>query len=425
MKRVYLLLLTVLVIGALALLGLAISEHQGYVLFAYKGFRYESTLWAFVLLLVAVVLALWLLRVLIRALLVSVGLINPWSRLHRERRVRSASEHGFQELIEGRWSKAQTHLSRIARNEPRPLIHYLGAARAAHNLEHYEESDALLEEALQRQPNAELAIALTHAELQLARGEVDSAQETLLVMHERHPHNPQVLRQLQELYATRGDWQAVLKLLPVLRKEKAMAPAELMALERRAWREYLLALEFDDAGDGALPSLAQAWERLSPNLRGEPELLAVYADRLRALGAEPGAEELLHKALNREYDSRLARLYGLLRGRDSARQLQAAEGWLKQHPDDAGLLLTLGRLSLHNQLWGKARDYFETSLRLERHPETCAELARLLAQLGEVERSNRLFQEGLGLLDRRLSGQAVGVPPVTTAVEPQPTSGRG
>jgi len=233
-------------------------------------------------------------------------------------------------------------------------------------------------------------------------------------MHERHPHNPQVLRQLQQLYATRGDWQAVLKLLPVLRKEKAMAPAELMALERRAWREYLLGLDFKEAGDGALPSLAQAWERLSPNLRGEPELLAVYADRLRALGAEPGAEELLSKALNREYDGRLARLYGLLRGRDSAKQLRNAEGWLEQHPNDAGLLLTLGRLSLHNQLWGKARDYFEASLTLERHPETCAELARLLAQLGEVERSNRLFQEGLGLLDRRLSGQVA-----VLAAEPQ------
>jgi HemY protein len=66
------------------------------------------------------------------------------------------------------------------------------------------------------------------------------------------------------------------------------------------------------------------------------------------------------------------------------------------------LLLTLGRLCLQNRLWGKARDYLESSLRLQRSPETCAELARLLAQLGDTERSNLLFQEGLGLLDERL-----------------------
>ena len=51
---------------------------------------------------------------------------------------------------------------------------------------------------------------------------------------------------------------------------------------------------------------------------------------------------------------------------------------------------------------GKARDYLESSLRMERNPEACAELARLLAGLGETERSNQLFQEGLGLLDERL-----------------------
>jgi HemY protein len=65
-------------------------------------------------------------------------------------------------------------------------------------------------------------------------------------------------------------------------------------------------------------------------------------------------------------------------------------------------LLTLGRLSLQNRLWGKARDYLESSLRMQRNPEACAELARLLASLGETERSNQLFEEGLGLLDERL-----------------------
>jgi hypothetical protein len=59
----------------------------------------------------------------------------------------------------------------------------------------------------------------------------------------------------------------------------------------------------------------------------------------------------------------------LVRGDDPARQLQTAEGWLKDHPQDASLLLTLGRLSLQNRLWGKARDYLESSLRMERNPE--------------------------------------------------------
>ncbi|NQD93812.1 heme biosynthesis protein HemY, partial [Pseudomonas sp. CrR25] len=226
-----------------------------------------------------------------------------------------------------------------------------------------------------------------------------------------HPHHRQVLRQLQRIYLQGGDWSALLGLLPELRKDKVLGAAELAELERQAWRGRL-ASAAQTGGDGhsALATLAQAWQQLSALQRQEPELLAVYAEQLRSLGAEPEAEELLHNALKRGYDSHLVRLYGLLRGRDPGRQLKAAEGWLRQHPEDAGLLLTLGRLCLQNQLWGKAREYFESSLAFQRHPETCAELARLLAQLGEVERSNSLFQEGLGLLDQRLCGVPMVLP---------------
>ncbi|WPC05369.1 heme biosynthesis HemY N-terminal domain-containing protein [Pseudomonas benzenivorans] len=414
MKRVLLLLAVLLVVAGLALLGMAIAEHKGYVLFAYQGFRYESSLWAFLGLLLAVWLLWRLLRLALRLLLTSGRLINPWSRLHRSRRVRLASEQGFVDLAEGRWVPALRYLRRAAESDPQPLMYYLSAARAAHKLGQHEDSDALLERALKRQPDAELAIALTHAKLQQARGQSDSARETLEIMRERYPQHRQVLRQLQRLYQQAGDWSALLGLLPELRKHKVLGGAELAELERQAWHGRLAAAGQNGEGDAsaALAALTQAWEQLSSAQRQEPELLAVYAEQLRVLGAESEAEELLHQALKRNYDSRLVRLYGLLRGRNPGRQLQAAEGWLKQHPQDAGLLLTVGRLCLLNQLWGKAKEYFESSLVFQRDPETCAELARLLARLGEVERSNQLFQEGLGLLDRRLGGLPLPQPAV-------------
>src|SRR5690606_13139549 len=110
----------------------------------------------------------------------------------------------------------------------------------------------------------------------------------------------------------------------------------------------------------------------------------------------------LRKSLRQGYEPRLIRLYGQLRGADPARQLQTAEGLLKQHPQDPQLLLALGRLCLQNRLWGKAREYFEISLDFARNPETCAELARLLASQGEAEQSNRLLQELLVLQGQRL-----------------------
>ena len=62
----------------------------------------------------------------------------------------------------------------------------------------------------------------------------------------------------------------------------------------------------------------------------------------------------------------------------------------------------MGRLSLRNNLWGKARDYFETSHRLQPSAETCAELARLLFSLGERELSAQFYREGLLLRETNL-----------------------
>lgn len=399
MKRVY--VIVFLAIAAAVAIGMGVAKHPGYVLIDYPHvLRYESGLWSTLAALIVLVLAVFILWLLLGLLGASSGVVNPWSGRNRDRRVQVAIEQGQMDLAEGRWASAQKHLHRAAEADRQPLLYYLGAARAANELGRYEDSDNLLERALERQPQAELAIALSHAQLQMDRGDTEGAQQTLQVMHERHPHNAQLLRQLQRLHQQRGDWSAVVRLLPALRKDKVLPAAELAELERRAWGENLTLAAYTE-GEG-LAALQQAWQQLSAGQRQELPLVLAYAEQLRQLGAQDEAEEVLRGALKRSYDSHLARLYGLVRGSDPARQLQVAEGWLKQHPDDPGLLLTLGRLCLQNRLWGKARDYLESSLRLERNPEACAELARLLAQLGDTERSNLLFQEGLGLLDERL-----------------------
>src|SRR6218665_3879576 len=124
-------LLLLLVVAAATLLGLAIAEHSGYVLIAWKGLRYESSLWVFLLLVVLAGLLVWGLRRLWRLLGVSGGLLNPWSRRHHGRRAQLYADKGLLDLAEGRWERAIRHLQRAAEGEQQPLVHYLGAARAA------------------------------------------------------------------------------------------------------------------------------------------------------------------------------------------------------------------------------------------------------------------------------------------------------
>jgi len=52
---------------------------------------------------------------------------------------------------------------------------------------------------------------------------------------------------------------------------------------------------------------------------------------------------------------------------------------------------------LRVQQWSAARDYFEQSLKLEENPQTCVELGRLLARLGQHQRSSEFYERGLQL----------------------------
>ncbi|QLF93133.1 heme biosynthesis protein HemY [Pseudomonas sp. ABC1] len=383
-----------LVVALLGFLGWAISQGSGYVLITYDRFRYESSFWVFLGLLAG----LWLLAVLVHWALGLLGAsgswVNPWSRRHRQRRVAKASQKGLRELAEGQWQQALGHLRLAAEHDRQPLVHFLGAARAANELGEYQQSDALLGSALDREPQAALAIGLTQAQLQIARGDYVPARDSLTALHSEYPRHHHVLLLLQQLYVQLQDWPALCRLLPELSKLHVLSPARQLELEKLAWTASL-----GQAAQEGLETLQQRWQALPRGLRDEPAVVRAYADGLCLLSEQEKAEEVLATALKRQYDDRLVESYGRVRGRDPVRQLALAEAWLKARPENPTLLLALGRLSLRNELWGKARDYLEASLRLEHRPDTCADLARLLAQLGDAERSNRLFHEGLGLIE--------------------------
>lgn len=403
MKRTYLILLVVVAIAAA--LGMFIAEHTGYVLISWKSFRFESSLWVFLAVLAGVLAILYGIRTLIKMALVSTGLINPWSSRNQNRRLRLAAQQGSLELAQGNWKSALRHLRRAAQTDHQPLVYLLGAAKAAEKLGRSEEADELLEQALIKQPSAEVAIALAHAELQIERADDAGAQDTLEVMHELHPNHQEVLLRLQALLRQRQDWSALIGLLPALRKCKRISSEQLQSIEYQAWSGRLATatlLEANATPATALKALESAWQSLSSKLQHDPQLVAAYATELLRLNDHESAESVLRHTLQAQLNDELIELYGRAQAKDSARQLQLAESWVKKAPDNPVLLRALGRLSLRNQLWGKARDYFESSLRLHREAHTCAELARLLNHLGDTQRSNQLFAESFQLLELSL-----------------------
>ena len=395
MRRVILVLLTALFVGGLV--GALVARDPGYVLVSYSNMSVETSLWfgLFLLLLLYVLLRfssyLWS-----RFVLSGIGLAQ-WNRQRRAAGSRKQTVQGLLLSAEGRWSEARKLLLAGARDAQMPLVNYLNAARSAQALGDYEERDELLGRAREETPGSKVAVALTRVAFQLEADQHEQALATLLELHHESPRNPAVLAMLQRCYEALGDWQAVLELAPDLRRQKALTEAELDVALRRACLARLAQLAHPQAAG----QFEAVWNLLPKALQHDPELIAAAASARSSQGHPQEAEVLLRDALKHAWDDRLVDCYGLVDA-DLAGQLSSAEGWLKDRPDDAPLLLALGRLAQRGEQWDKAREYLEASLRSNPQGDVYAELGHLCVRLGDAQR-------GAEYLARALAGDVHGI----------------
>ena len=116
------------------------------------------------------------------------------------------------------------------------------------------------------------------------------------------------------------------------------------------------------------------------------------AELLIALNRHQEARKIVEEALTHNWDARLLRRYPETAQADALPLIQKAEAWRKERPEDPDLMFALGRLCLHQQLWGKAQSFLESALRLADDNDalvirTHRALARLFEQLGDTDRA--------------------------------------
>ncbi|WP_293266658.1 heme biosynthesis HemY N-terminal domain-containing protein [Neptunomonas sp.] len=405
MKRLFLLLLAVLAAGAWV--GEKMVKDPGYVLISYDESTIETSLWVLLVVLSLGFVALhWAVNIFFKARF-PTGKFRAWRERRDARQAQGKTLKGLLALSEGRWWKAQRLLSQSADNSDQPLINYLAAARAAHELREDTAADELLQKARTKVPQAEVAVGISQVQIQLERGQLEPCLATLLRLRRLAPKHTYVLRLLKDVYVRLQDWQGLTNLIPELRKLKVLKEDEIAALEQTCYSELLgstlekLPVEADS--NTRLQALTKEWKSLPSALSHDKEMIQRYIEQLVSAGSEDKAESFLQDKIKRQWDESLVNLYGRIKGEDAHKQLEVAKGWLKKNPDSAALKLTLGRLAMRNEQWGKAVDYLEESLVLEKRPETYTELTRVLQHLGDSKRSLSVMQDGLALMGGSLS----------------------
>ena len=362
-------------------------RERGYVLVNFLGYVIEMSVPVLVMVLAAAYFAIRFLLTLWRA-------PRRLGEAVAERRLRRAGEKltkGLIHIAEGDWSRGERLLASSLRGTDSPLIHYLMAARAAQLQGSDERRDDWLKLAYEEHPEAETAVLLTQAELQLEHCDYERALATLHRIQEAHPDHPVALALLARIYQALEDWDRLMALVPQLGDARLDAE-ELESIASSA-------LEACTAKQGVTRAdVDRLWGRLPGPLRKAPRLVALQGLALHALGQGDEAEKKIRSALKRGWDKTLVHAYGRVRGANAEKQLLQAEDWLRTHSEDAALLLTAARLCMVLELWGKARSYLETSLALAPRTDAYALYGRLLNQFGEADNAALAYRSGLSLV---------------------------
>lgn len=390
-------LLYILLISAITIVGFTMYQHKdlGHISFSFIGTNFETNLVVFG---AAVLCALFVVLVFMKTweLLHKVFIyLGSRRKQHLTEKAHLSLSQGLIEYAEGRFEQAEKILLQQVEYSDNRLLVYLSAARAAQQLGAHDRRDEYLRKAHIEAPQADIAIGLTKAELQLAHDQNEQALATLTQLNELSENHTYVLTLLANTYKHLHDWDNLKEILPALKKHGKLSAESFLGFEIIVCNGQLTSL----AKNRDSSQLIQYWDHIPHHLKTLPEVVEHYARQLIRVDAAGEAEKVLRLYLNKNWHESSIVLYSELDVMVDNKHMDMAESWLKEHQHNAWLLLALGKMCISHSLWGKARNYLEASIAINPMPENYLKLARLLEEhMDDLAAAQEYYRQGLHLL---------------------------
>ena len=378
---------------------IAARYNNGYVLLVLPPWRAEVSLNLTIVLALSV---FFIVYALLRAIIATAAMpsrVRASRKRHAENRARSVFNEALVNFFEGRFGRAEKAASAALKAGESPALSAMLAARAAHGMRAYATRDKYLAKSASADPDEDAMRFMAQAEMLLDERRYYDALDVLKRLPQKHTGALRLELRAQQMAM---NWERVLALIPQLEKRSVFERPVVAQLRRQAVIESLKRKAVDDK------SLQEYWDRLASEDRYDPRIAATAAQSFIALGGCGQAHKIVEEGLARQWDPALLANYSECLGTDVRQQLERAEKWLEQHPRDAVLLLTLGRLCAHQGLWGKARSYLEASLSIESTHSAHLDLGRLLEREGKPVEAAAAYQKALEVALEQLAQHAGG-----------------
>jgi len=363
-------------------LAVVLRSHAGNVMVLVWPWRIELSLTLFVLLVLALFVALYVGLRLLAWLLAIPDRMRAWRGQRAQARDHELLERGWTELLEGRFSHAEKDLTKLleqTRVASRRVLAALSAARAAHGLGEFERRDRLLESAREHakgNTGLQEAIATVSADQLLDQGRAQDALAVLAPLQDGGVRHLHTMRLLLRAEAVLGHHDRVFTLARGLMRRNALSKTEAELLIDKAGAARLRA-----AAASGTDAWRAVWKDLKSDERVLPEIALAGATEFEAAGEPAEAARVLEAAVPVHFKPSLVAAYARCDADQVPRRLAKAEAWLQKRPADAELLSALGMLCLNGQLWGQAERYLQRSLGFRNDSHTHALLGSLYDRL--------------------------------------------
>lgn len=406
------------------------AHNPGYVLLVYPPYRIELSLTLFVvLLLLAFVSGYGLVRLTVGVLGMPAYVRNFRSD-RAQAKARKLLDEELGAFFEGRYADSEKAANRAMELGESSTLHSIIAARSAHELHEFKKRDAYMSAAEGKTIGDTSMRLMTSGKFLLDQRDPRGALAALQELRDKGVKGHIGALSL-ELKAHRlaGNWDDVLNVLYQLEKRAGIDATLASQFRQQAWLGKIREQK-DLAGVKAcLKNMPADFKRRSKIAAAAARALIQYgrdslaqpshnkvrqsvtSQRLDGIdtggrrGVSDGsaitlAQQLLTDSLNAQWDSELVALYGDCLSGDVVAQIEQAEKWLALHSQDAGLLLALGKLCLHQKLWGKAQNYLDASNSIMPSHAAYTALGQLAERLGKSDVALKYQQSAMALINR-------------------------
>jgi HemY protein len=363
-----------------------VLKDGGYVVVVVPPWRAEVSLVVSILALIAAFAAFyWIVRLASHTLALPTH-VRSFRARQRDKAGRRALMAALQAFFEGRFAQVEKHAGDAWERGSAPALAGLVAARAAQRRRDFERRDEWMRRVGESDPEWRRARMMLEAEQLIEERRYEEARGLLQELHSSGTRHVAATQMLLRCEQALGHWDESVRLARMLERREALSPEAVEGIVTRARSSELERVSLDAR------SLLEFWRSLPAAERLHPPIAAAGARAFMRFNDCRSAYRAIEAALDHAWDSDLVLLYGECGDDDTRGRIEHAEQWLLARPEDPELLLTLGRLCLRAELWGKAESYLEASLSSQPTRAAHIALAELFDRLHRPEDANRHYR---------------------------------